>query len=188
MRGERGETSPDRSSAEAATPIVWIQVEGDHDTTNPVLCLLHEGNVPSMCADAHNIMQYMCGSETVDVCSSWNVSKENEDSLRRGLLDRMNVFVNCGKDESGCPFFTVARSSGGHIALGCGGPNVRVRTQVAKLAMAIAIVYYRASIGTADEGSNWFPAAFTELVGEALETGMAFEQNMEGNKAIRSST
>ena len=59
---------------------------------------------------------------------------------------------------------------------------------MAKLAMAIAFVYYRASIGTAAAGSDWFPAAFTELVDEALETGRAFKQKMEDDKAIRSST
>ena len=97
-------------------------------------------------------------------------------------MNRMNMFENCGKDESGCPFFTVARSSEGHIALGCGGPNVRVRTQMAKLAMAIAIVYYRASIGTAAAGSDWFPPTFTKLVDKALETGMAFEQSMNATR------
>ena len=99
----------------------------------------------------------------------------------------MDMFGRCGKDESKCPFFTVARSSEGHIALGCGGPNVRVRTQMAKLAMAIAFVYYHGSIRTAAAGSDWFPTEFTQLVDLAFKTSRAFKQKIEDDKTMRTS-
>ena len=52
---------------------------------------------------------------------------------------------------------------------------------MAKLAMAIAFVYYGNTRTTA-AGSDWFPTEFTQLVDLAFKTSRAFKQKIEDDK------
>ena len=56
---------------------------------------------------------------------------------------------------------------------------------MAKLAMAIPVVYYRASSRIAPAGSNWFPAAPTQLVDNAMQDMLDVAEHPKG-AAIRS--
>ena len=186
VKSESRRTSRERSNVDAVTPIVWIQTQNNGDKAGQVLCLLYEGKVPQLCSNAHSIMQYVCECEKIDVRSSWNTSEKNENTLRHALLARIDMFKRCDKDKSKCPFFTVATSNEGYIALGCGGPNVKKRAQMAKLAMAIVFAYYGNARTTA-AGSDWFPAEFTQLVDLAFKTSRAFEQKIEDENTRRTS-